>query len=370
MVYIIFILFSIYFVILLLLLFGWNKAVAFDGKTGAVDHFLSVVVPMRNEEKTVASLIEDLVDQRYTHVEIILVDDHSSDNTYAVTSALIEKSKHIRLIKSRGNGKKAALAEGIGHARGTIIVTTDADCSLHRDWLLEINQSFQDESVKMAFGAVRIPASSTFFSKLQSVEFASVVATGAAAFALGSPIYCNGANLAFRKAVFEEVKGYEGNMHIPSGDDEFLLRKIHAAYPNGIRFMPAVQSIVSTVPAAGFSAFIQQRIRWAAKWRFSQHWVSKVFALSLVLFHGCVIGSFVWLFLGGYPPVLPILLLIKAFLEFVFLFSVCLFLKLRWQMLAFLVLQFTYSFYVAGIGIASNFIPYRWKERMSFETVK
>ena len=71
---------------------------------------------------------------------------------------------------------------------------------------------------------------------LMGLEFAGLVGVGAACLARQQPTMCNGANLAYRRAAFEAVGGYADNAHLASGDDEFLLHKIHAAFPGTAAF--------------------------------------------------------------------------------------------------------------------------------------
>ncbi len=137
---------------------------------------------------------------------------------------------------------------GVEKAGGEIIVTTDADCRLPIHWLQSIATSFHEGNVKMVFGGVRIKEDKSFFSKLQALEFCSLIGTGGAMAGLGIPILCNGANLAFLRSAFLEVKGYDGNLDIPSGDDEFLMRKIDRRFPGSIRFQPSEDSVVETRP--------------------------------------------------------------------------------------------------------------------------
>jgi hypothetical protein len=81
-----------------------------------------------------------------------------------------------------------------------------------------------------------------------------LVGSGACAMMIGKPNMCNGANIAYPKAVFEEVNGFDGNEHIASGDDEFLMHKIAEKYPNQIVFAHYQPNIV--YPITGKPSFI------------------------------------------------------------------------------------------------------------------
>jgi biofilm PGA synthesis N-glycosyltransferase PgaC len=246
------ILFGFYFVLLVILRIGWTKAVALkETQSREKPLFISVVVAMRNEECNIESLLHDLFHQNYlpSDFEIIIVDDHSTDESVHRAQAINTlQNLSIIFLNEESKGKKAALTHGINLAKGDIIVTTDADCSLHPNWLANINSKFQDNKINMAAGMVTIANEENFFSRWQQMEFASVMGTGISAFGWSKPLMCNGANLAFRKRIFEEVKGYEGNEHIASGDDEFLMRKIMTQYPGSVYLLSSPETIVITKP--------------------------------------------------------------------------------------------------------------------------
>jgi poly-beta-1,6-N-acetyl-D-glucosamine synthase len=159
------------------------------------------------------------------------------------------------------------------------------------------------------------------------------------------------------------VGGYEDNLQIASGDDEFLMRKVNMKYPHGSIFIGAKNAIVTTRPQATFYDFMQQRIRWASKWRFSTSIESKSLALLVLGVQMACIGALVGC-LFFYEPIFPVLLITKAGLEAIFLIRVCKFLDTRWSWPAFFVLQLLYPFYVVLVGILSNLLSFRWKGRM------
>jgi len=92
---------------------------------------LSVVVPLYNEEKNVASLhqrIRDALARTGLEYEILFVDDGSRDQTLAIAASLVEKDFRLRVIEFRDNfGQTPAMAAGIDFARGRIIATMDGD---------------------------------------------------------------------------------------------------------------------------------------------------------------------------------------------------------------------------------------------------
>jgi glycosyltransferase involved in cell wall biosynthesis len=93
---------------------------------------LSVVIPLLDEEESIAPLhssLVDVLDALGKGYEIIFVDDGSEDGTFGILKSLHEEDpEHIRVIQFRRNfGKTAALTAGFREARGVVVITMDAD---------------------------------------------------------------------------------------------------------------------------------------------------------------------------------------------------------------------------------------------------
>lgn len=363
--------FGVYYVLLMFLCIGWWRSVkSRRSNNKQVDKlFISVIIPARNEAHTITRLLDTLSNQDYAaeNFEVVVINDQSTDKTEEVVIAWSKENPEISLaLLNQGaehQGKKAALTRGIGHAKGGIVVTTDGDCVVQPGWLSSIAAAFNDDA-QLVVGAVGLQEDRSFFSKLQVVEFASLVGTGVATLGCGIPTMCNGANLAFRKSVFEKVNGYAENEHIASGDDEFLLRKVAARYPKGVRFNNLSDGVVEASAATSLREFFQQRIRWAGKWKAHGIGFSSVLAFFIFIFHSLTILLPVLAGLQFLSWTVALSLLIgKLLLEAAFLFPVLRFCTGRFYPLIFLLLQFIYPFYVVGFGLAANFLRTEWKGR-------
>ncbi len=362
MAYYLVIVFALYFLMLIMLMIGLSRAINESSRSEKEKNFISIVVAVRNEENNLPRLLKSIIELNYDqrNFEMIVVDDHSEDKTLLVLNKFFQENNIGQVISLAGEaGKKAALTFGISRARGTIIATTDADCVLPREWLQRINQMFNDENLQLCVGSVKINDDGKFFSSLQSMEFASVIGTGAATLGWRKPTMCNGANLSFRKKAFEQVNGYEGNFQYASGDDQFLMAKINHVYPNAVSFMPFRDSVVSTQPLSSLLSFFSQRIRWAGKWS-----AMSVLSKALAIFTFFVQVSWIILILSSFNFWwAPVVIVLKLLLEFIFLAKVHRFLSLAIQPISFLLLQFVYAPYVIGTAIFSQFNAFVWKGR-------
>lgn len=366
MTFIFILIFLSYLIAVFGLITGWIKAMAQPIAGVVKEKFISVIIPFRNEHLTIGRLIQDLHQQEYPRdkLEVILINDHSEDNSMDVVNENLRGSIQAKLINSTGHGKKAALTNGIQHATGTIIVTTDADCRVKPGWIRSVNNSFSNEFVKMTFGAVRIEANRSLFSNMQALEFLSLIGSGISTAAFGFPTLCNGANLAFTKDAFTETGGYDGNEHIASGDDEFLMRKVEAMYANGIRFNNNPENVVTTYPQITISNFLSQRIRWAGKWRHHDGTNSKLLAVYVFLFHLSVIMLPFFVLMGDISVYVMLgLMLAKALVEFFFLWQVSTTLRVPWHGLSFLLLQLVYPVYAVGVAVVALVKKTSWKGR-------
>jgi cellulose synthase/poly-beta-1,6-N-acetylglucosamine synthase-like glycosyltransferase len=327
---------------ILVLAFGFARLEELPSPKDPTLNFISVIIPVRDE-----SAVPDFSEIRYPRDkwELIVVDD--SDQPVQLS---------IPTLRSPSPGKKAAITAGIASAKGNIIVTTDADCTVNPMWLNEINNGFQNEKTKMLVGGVRISEDETFFSRLQALEFVSVAVTAAATLGLGSPTMCNGANLAYRKQSFIEVNGYQGNENISSGDDIFLMNK----FPKeSIHYLYSKDAIVTSSPHHLVTSFISQRLRWAGKWKSNTSGSTQIFAVVVWLFHVSFIAmAFIvpWkLFIQLFAA--------KIFVECILLIPASNFFGVKWRWIPFIVLQLIYSVYVISIGFMSQILLPKWKGR-------
>ncbi len=344
--------------------------------------FFSIIIPVRNEAPNIAQLLNDLSQQQgcfanqiSDYFEVIVVDDHSTDGTADLVTSQISKVPftlkltRLRISKNfEGSFKKKAIAQGVSHSAQTtskhIIITTDGDCRLNPKWLDTYYNFFARKKPKLVSGPVTFYQEKSLFDKLQAIEFSSLIGTGAACMQAGSPNMCNGANLAFTKEVFLELNGYEGNLHVPSGDDEFLLQKVFKRYPNKIYFLKNSNAIVYSRAQKNLSDFYQQRKRWAGKWKYHKSWKTSLLAIFIFGFHfSWLTGLFLTI---GFDYPIQVFVLqscVKVIVEFFFLLTIMRFLKKPLSFFYFLLLQVMYPFYTVFFGIAANFGMYNWKGR-------
>ncbi|MFN8356466.1 MAG: glycosyltransferase [Spirosomataceae bacterium] len=333
---------------------------------------ITVVIPVRNEAQTILRLLECIDQQQFPSalIEVIVVNDNSTDDTKEKVEQFVKTARFRGVVldvmptEAQTSPKKRAITKAVAQASGELIVTTDGDCWMGPNWLRVIESQLLSTGANMICGPVTFGADGSVFTNLQIVEFASLVGAGAVSLALKLPSMCNGANLAYRKVIFEEVKGFEGSEEVASGDDEFLMHKFFAHNPEKVHFLKSEQAIVFTQALPDWNSFKNQRRRWASKWKKYQNW--QVSALAIYIFmvnFGLIISSLMAVFgkINGID--IGLLLALKWIPEWLFLAEVLTFLghsNKRWWILS---TQWVYPFYVTFFGLLAQQKGYEWKGR-------
>ena len=204
----------------------------------------------------------------------------------------------------------------------------------------------------------------SWFEHIQTVEFMSLIGAGAISMYLGHPNMCNGANLIYEKKAFLKVGGFTGTEHLASGDDEFLMHKLAAHFPNKIHFLKSPKALIKTKAQEHFLSFVNQRKRWASKWNHYQNWSAIALAIFIYGFHIAHLLSIVLIFWAiPYRPLLLALVGGKFILEFLYLRSILTFFGKNQQIKWIPLTEFLYSIYILAIGALGQLGGYQWKNR-------
>ena len=357
---------SIYLIIISLLFNGWNRLKEFQSiavvncKTK-----ISVIVALRNEEENVEQLVQSLLNQDTSNIEVefILVDDQSTDNTLYLLQSLTGTNPFFKLLPGNGqSGKKNAILSGINYSTGNLIVTTDADCIHHELWLKTIYNYYCSYRPKMIIGPV-LMKNDSFFEKIQALDFFSLMISGAGSAGIKNPMMCNGANLVYEKSLLDGLLD-PLTTETASGDDMFLMLAAKEKYPQDIHFLKSQQAVVITKPEIDFLSFMAQRQRWASKSRYYKDKYLIIVAFSVFFTNLLLIVNFFAGFADKHLFLLfTALSFIKALIDFIFLFHSTKYFNQSQLIKIFfpaLVLNILYIPVTAIIGL---FVSIKWKGR-------
>lgn len=367
MIFVFYIIILLYCLAIAVLIYGFTKINSFEYTGLKPKTKFSIIVPFRNEAKNLPILLNSFSKLNYPVelFKVILVDDESEEvfspeatGQYSVLS--IQIIKNIRVSNSP---KKDAIVSAMQQVTTDWIITTDADCTVDKNWLLTLDNYIQLHAVSMIAGAVTYDCLDSFLHHFQQLDLASLQGTTIGSFGIQKAFMCNGANLAYTKTFFQELNGFEGNDGIASGDDVFLLQKAVAKSPEKVQYLKSENTIVTTKPLNSWRSLFYQRVRWASKTSSYQSGFGK--ALGLLVFA----ANLCWLLAYGYW-----LLGLTAFQNVLFLFILkftidTILIKkanrfLTRTKLHHLVLgSLWYPFFSVSVALYSLFGKYEWKGR-------
>jgi glycosyltransferase involved in cell wall biosynthesis len=342
-----------YFVLLLILYRSLLKLKIFEVSKDP-GTFVSVVVACHNEQENLPRLLNCISTQSYPEnlFEVIIVNDNSEDKTLEIAAGFRGLSSII-LINNSGEGKKQALRTGINAARGNLIITTDADCTMGMNWIRTIAAFYEMNKDDLIICPVQIESAAGFFGKLEELEFLSLQGITAGSALNKNATLCNGANLAFTKEAYLKQSG---KLHdeINSGDDIFLLHGLKEEIESKISWLESLDSMVTTKLSSSFGSFIRQRSRWISKGRSYKD--RDTIVLGIVTFAGLILQISYLLFSLIYPAKIWVFLsvvVLKSIPDFLILRNTSARYNSRKLMRWFLPAQLIYPFYVLSVVIYS-----------------
>ncbi|NLV19038.1 MAG: glycosyltransferase [Bacteroidetes bacterium] len=317
---------------------------------------VSLIVPCRNNADEILHLLAALAEQDYNKdlFEIVVVDDNSTDDIISAISHF-DCFDNLRLIKNSGHGKKEALLTGVRAVSGDLIITTDADCTPKPGWIKTVASFYSDNKSDLIICPVTLESKPGFFQRFQELEFLSLQGVTAGTAAAGSPVMCNGSNLAFKRTVFLE---HSVNLRydIPSGDDIFLLQSIIKKSGTKISWLESKGAIMTTSLCNDLPSFIRQRKRWISKAGSYNVKLPVVMALATLMTALLQLSLlFTAAFMSEVIPVLVASFLLKSIPDFLILKNTTKRYGSAFLMKWFLPAQIVYPFYITAVLISLGF---------------
>jgi len=233
---------------------------------------VTIVIPARDEELNISRCLDSVtaLDYPAEKMQVIVIDDHSTDRTAETAGAYSQKIRNFSLIrmvntaKTPGGGKQAALAEACRHAKSEVILQTDADCVVPPAWIRTMLRQFGDNTGIVGGITVldEFSTGNSCFTQIQSLDFVYLLSVGVGSHGVGIPLSCIGNNLAVRRTAYDAVGGYDG---IPfSITEDFAL--FQAIVKSGWKSSFAIDknALITSAPPDSVRTFIRQRLRWSA----------------------------------------------------------------------------------------------------------
>ena len=231
---------------------------------------VSVVIPAYNEQATIIRCLNSVVNNAYPKhlLDILVVDDGSSDATNEVVKAFILKNadSNIKLVTQENSGKAHALNNAIrNHSTGSIIMCLDSDSYIEKDAIRNAAQYFKDESVAALSANVKISDAEGLLNLIQKFEYIVCYQMKRAQTVFNIEYIIGGIGSTFRKSVLSEIGYYDTDTVTEDIDITMkIIRKGNKTY----RAIYGSDVIAYTESVLNVRGLIKQRYRW--KWGRSQ----------------------------------------------------------------------------------------------------
>ena len=250
--------------------------------SGHLDAPVWLVIAARNESDGLRKSLPLLLNQHHPDYRVLLIDDHSTDDTEKAVNALEDPAERLQYVRNDEHlGKKRSLHEQLTRLPDSILVFTDGDCQpVSKDWLALMTGKMGGEQ-EIVLGYAPFVRESSWINRFARFEN---VLTGLQylSYALaGMPYMGVGRNLAYRKRLFDQQQGFSRHLDIRSGDDDLFVQSAANARNTAIQIDP--RSFMYSPAPSGLAAFIRQKRRHissAPRYRFGHKLLLSLFAFS------------------------------------------------------------------------------------------
>jgi len=262
---------------------------------------VTVLLPCFNEGRNIEETVKHLFNQNYPNLEIIAINDGSTDDTASKLETLKLSFPQLKVLHQQNNGKANALNYGLSEADGEIIVGIDGDSVLDYDAIGYMVEHFRGSpKVSGVTGNPRVRTRSTAIGKIQTGEFSSIIGLIKRAQRIYGMVFTiSGVVCAFRKSALDAINGWNTDMVTEDIDVSWRLQL------NGgqVRYEP--RALCWVLMPETLRGLFRQRLRWAQgggevflryfttslKWENRRFWIlmfeymlSVIWCYSVILF--------------------------------------------------------------------------------------
>jgi cellulose synthase/poly-beta-1,6-N-acetylglucosamine synthase-like glycosyltransferase len=249
---------------------------------------VTIVIAARNEEENIRRCLDSMIALTYPRhlLEVIVVDDRSTDATPAVVGEYASRHAFITLLRAEQGtdhlqGKANALMQGIEATSGEILLFTDADCSVPRSWVEHVTSYYTNERVGIVAGFTSLRAD-TWFEGIQAIDWYALFSVAAATIRLHYPVTAVGNNLSVRRKAYDVIGGYRSTPFSVT-EDYALFHAITTNTAYIARFPLNRAMAVASQPCSTFTELLQQKTRWFTGGRDMDAKSLAVFSVSYLL---------------------------------------------------------------------------------------
>jgi poly-beta-1,6 N-acetyl-D-glucosamine synthase len=256
-IYLVYIFIALYFLFLFTLVFIQNRKEIFSIPKSNRNYSVSVLIPAFNEEESIKGTVESILKSDYKNlIEIIIINDGSSDNTLKIAKQLEEKYSKVSVFDKKNSGKADSLNQALKIVKGELVAIVDADSYPDKEAISSMIGYLDDEKVGAVTTRILVRNKDNFLGKMQSIEYKVIAFTRKMLGFLDSIYVTPGPLALYRKSALSKINGFDSkNM---TEDIEATWNLIHEGYKVRMSFV----SKVTTVAPETLKKWFTQRIRW------------------------------------------------------------------------------------------------------------
>jgi peptidoglycan-N-acetylglucosamine deacetylase len=223
---------------------------------------MTVIVPAYNEEKVVVETVRSILHEDRSAFpkdgfEILVVDDGSTDATFANARAAFAKEAVVRVCTKPNGGKASAINFGLARAQGAVVVIIDADTILDANALPLLARHFEDPAIGAVAGNAKVSNRVNLITRFQSLEYITSQNLDRRAFeAINAIGVVPGAIGAWRRVALEAIGGFATDTLAEDADATIALQR------RGWRVRYEPDAVARTEAPETLAAFLKQRLRW------------------------------------------------------------------------------------------------------------
>lgn len=318
---------------------------------------ISVIVCAHDEEANLRQLVPRLLLQDHPDFEVIIVEDRSNDGSYDFLLGATKLDERLKMVKvtSKPNhipGKKYALTLGIRAAKHDIVLLTDADCRPEdNSWVRTMAAHF-NEGITIVTGISTYQSKPGLLNAFIRFETWMTAILYTSLTRLGVPYMGVGRNLAYRKQLFLDSKGFHSHLSVVGGDDDLFVNE-HARKGN-TTIAEGISSLTHSIPKDTFSEFMKQKVRHLSAGR-QYRFVHKLMLAPFLLSWAWIGPAGLALMVFGLPIAAGGLMAFRWILMGTVLWLETGRFTQRFPLLAVPLMDLLYSFYYLAAGLAALF---------------
>lgn len=222
---------------------------------------ISVIIAAKDDARNLKKYLASVLNQHYPLFEVIVVNDHSRDQSSEVLKDFEKQYDHLKTINLNNacSSKKNAISEGIKHSMYDTLCFTDADCFPKNNEWLKTMSAFISDKTPIVLGYSPYKKQTGLLNKLIRFETLQTAINYFGFANINLPYMGVGRNLMYKKEVFTDLNGFKNHLNLLSGDDDLLVNNAVKYYKVGLCLKK--ESFVLSEPETSLSSWYNQKKR-------------------------------------------------------------------------------------------------------------